>query len=90
MSASVEKSISEWKPVSELRQIDVNISGFGYSKEYIEANKLAEKKSPHRSNMITWQVCFFEPLEVMEESGVVLYRENDERIHIDEPTSFIT
>lgn len=90
MPASVEQSISEWKPVSELRQIDVNISGFGYSKDYIEANKLAEKKSPHWSNMITGRVCFFEPLEVMEESGVVLYRENDERIHIDEPTSFIT
>ncbi len=55
---------NEWRPITELRQIDHDISDYGYSKEYIEKYKLLDKKSPHASNMIKGQVDFFEPIEV--------------------------
>lgn len=43
---------SMWKPVSELRLIDKDISELGYSKKYIEKNRLLETKLSHGSNMI--------------------------------------
>lgn len=37
------KKPSEWKPISDLRIINIDISEYGYRKEYVEANKLNEK-----------------------------------------------
>ncbi|MDE5893879.1 MAG: hypothetical protein K2H45_13240, partial [Acetatifactor sp.] len=60
------QTISEWRPVSELKQVSENISAFGYVKEYIGEHRLQDNKQYHRSNKITGQVDFFEPLEVKE------------------------
>ncbi len=82
--------ISEWRPVSELRKIEQNISGFGYIKEFIDEHRLHERKSPHCSNVITGQVDFFEPIEVKEDNGTIFYRENENHIHMDVPKIFET
>ena len=90
MTTGVENAFSVWRPVSDLKHIDSNISEYGYTEEFIDAHKLREKKSLHWGNRLTGQVCFFEPLEVMESSGIVFYRENDKRVHMEESEFFQT
>lgn len=82
--------ITEWQTISELKQINEDISSFGYFKEYIEVHRLKDQKQYHCFNAITGQVDFFEPLEVKEEDGIIYYRENDSHVHMDEPESFET
>jgi hypothetical protein len=72
-----ERLITEWQPVSALREIEIDISGLGYSKEYIEKNHLSEKKSSHWINYITGQMCFYEFLELKVKTEKVYWREND-------------
>lgn len=90
MAIGYEKKITEWKPISGLRPIEKNISGFGYNKEFIDANNLRDKKFSHETNCITGQVNFYEPLEVKEEGGEVYFRENDGYVYMDVPETFKT
>ena len=90
MTNDSEKIISEWRPVSELRMIEENISEFGYSKKFIDENGLNGRKSPHCSNGLSGRVNFFEPIEVKEDGGEVFFRENEERKHMEEPEIFQT
>ncbi len=90
MVNDITRAIFEWRPVSELRQVEENISSFGYVKEFIDEHKLHEKKSPHVTNGITGQVNFFEPIELKENSSIIFYRENDNYIQMDKPEKFDT
>lgn len=89
MAADFEKNKSEWRPISELRAIEQDISSLGYVKEYIKANKLRKKKTPRVSSS-SGQVDFLEPLEVKEEGGEVFYRENDHHEYAGVPETFET
>lgn len=80
--------IFEWRPDSELKQIEENISEFGYSKEFITKNRLYDKKSLHMSNMKTEQADSFELINVKEDCGVVFYCENEKRVHMKKPEVF--
>lgn len=80
----------DWKPVTELKQIEEDISSFGYTKKYIDEYRLHDMKSPHGTNGITGQVDFFEPLEVKEQDGEIFYRENENHIHMEKPEIFRT
>ena len=83
------KHISEWKPVSELRSVEKNISYFGYKKEFIQSHRLQETKSCRRASL-TGVMNFHEPIEVKSENGIVYYRENDNHIHRNVPVYFDT
>ncbi len=83
------KVVSEWRPFSALRQVDKDISDFGYSVEYAEKNGLFEKKRFQGAN-INKRVSFFEPLEVKVEDGEIYYRENDNCVHFKIPETFET
>ena len=82
--------ITEWKSISELREIPRDISQMGYKKEYIERKRLADTKFPYWSNMITGTVNFFEPLEVKEFGENVMWRVNEDHVHADVPEVFET
>lgn len=90
MDIAKKIKISEWRPVSELKQIEENISGFAYSKKFIDENSLCDKKSLHVGNMMTGRINFFEPIEVREDGGVVFYRENEKHTHMEKPKIFKT
>ncbi len=81
---------SEWKPFSELRPIQENISGLGYNKEYIEEHKLNETKIFHCSNLITGVMNYFEPLEVMVEGNEIFWRYNENAVLVGAPEVFET
>ena len=81
---------NEWRPITELRQIDHDISDYVYSKEYIEKYKLLEKKSPHVSEMIKGRVNFFEPIEVAEIDGEIVFKEHNDCLEKMIPDSFTT
>ena len=89
MAVNYTKNKPEWRPISELRTVEQDISEFGYVKEYIDANKLYRKKSSC-SRMSSGQVDFFEPLEVKTECGEVFYREKDHHKYVDVPETFET
>lgn len=85
--------VSDWKPVSVLKQIDHSIADLGYSIEYARASGLeAEKEASWTSYQPEERVCYFEPLEVKEENGIVWFRENDSIPYVEarEPESFQT
>ena len=81
---------SKWRSITNLRTVEKNISGFGYSKEYAKDNKLHRKKSPRSSDSKTGLVNFDEPLEVKEENGEIFYREKDNHVREDVPETFET
>ena len=81
---------SEWKPISELRPVERDISDFGYKKEYIEAHGLNETKVSHWSSSFTGIVNYFEPIEVRLKNGAVYFRLNENHIHMEEPVFFDT
>lgn len=86
----IAENLSVWRPVSELKQIEENISGFGYSKEFIDKNRLHDKKNLYMRNLVSGQVAFFEPIKVREDGGVVYYCENEEHVHIEKTKVFET
>ena len=91
MAVNYMKNKSEWRSIFELRTVEQDISEFGYVKEYIDANKLYDKKSSRsNSNMLSGQVNFSEQLEVKEEGGEVFYREKAHHVREDEPETFET
>lgn len=45
MADGLSRTISEWRPVAELKQVKEDISAFGYSKEYIAEHRLEDKNS---------------------------------------------
>lgn len=81
---------SEWKPFSELRTVQQDISELGYKKEYIEEHKLEETKIFHCGNMINGVMSFFEPLEVKAEGSKIFWRYNENHAHADVPDVFET
>lgn len=81
---------SEWKPFSELRPVQQNISSFGYNKEYIEEHKLNETKIFHWGNLSTGVMNYLEPLEVMAEDNEIFWRYNENHVHMDKPEVFET
>lgn len=84
------KFTSEWRPFSELRLIPQNISSLGYKKEYIEEHNLKATKIYHWGNLITGVTCYFEPLEIKADGNGILWRYNENHIHMDEPERFET
>lgn len=80
---------TEWRPISELKLIDKDISSFGYPIDFIKANKLHRKKSPHVSRS-TGQISFYELLEVRERNGQVYFRENNNYERLEKPKKFET
>ncbi len=80
--------VSEWKPFSELKHIQKNISSLGYRKEYVEEHNLEKMRIFNWSSQHS--ICFFEPLEVTADGYEILYRENENRIHYDVPEAFGT
>ena len=89
MQDTTGKHISEWKPVSELRPVEKDISYFGYKKEYIQAHRVKETKRYHCASS-AGGINFFEPIEVKSENGIVYYRENDNHVHRVVPEYFDT
>lgn len=81
---------TDWLPFSRLRQIETDISEFGYCKEFIEKNRLYEKKEWHREHSMTGVVNFFEEMEVKEEGGEIFYREHEKHRYMIAPKSFET
>lgn len=81
VNISKKTNISGWRPISELKQIEQNISEFGYSKEFIDKTRMYDKKTSCESDMMTGRINFFEPIEVREDGGVVFYRENEKHIY---------
>ena len=77
MKTDFKKSGTEWKPITELRAVEEDISSFGYVKEYIAANELLRKKS-------------LAAIEVKEENGEIFYREKDFHEHKGSPEKFET
>lgn len=81
---------SEWMLISELKPVEIDISDFGYKKEYIEEHGLNETKVFHWSNSTTGVMNYFEPLEVKSKDGLVYYRINENYVHMNEPDFFDT
>lgn len=81
---------TEWQPISDLTPVKEDISEYGYSAEYIEANKLKDKKDFHCSSSITGRVNYHEHLEVKQKGNTVLFRENDNYEYTDSPEKFYT
>lgn len=90
MSEEKIRHTSEWKPFSELRSVQRNISGLGYNKDYIEEHDLNETKIFHWSNMVTGVMCYFEPLEVRTDGNEILWRYNENHTHVEAPEEFET
>ena len=90
MNEDNERHLSEWRPISELRQIDNDISSLGYNKEFIDSHHLSGKKFTHASNLIAGATNYFEPIEVKEKAGTVFWRENENCTRISKPESFMT
>ena len=90
MRKKIMKVNSDWKDITELREIDTDISSFGYSREYIESNKLDRMLEPHASDEINGRVCFYEQLEVKLRNNIVMYRENYQYEYPDIPDKFAT
>ena len=90
MGEEKTRCTSEWRPFSELRAVENNISGLGYNKVYIEEHGLNETKIFNWSDMVTGVMCYFEPLEVKAEGSEILWRYNENHIHMDEPEKFDT
>lgn len=63
---------SKWRPFSELRLVQSDISCLGYNKKYIEEHGLSEMESFYGGNMITGVECYYEPLEVKTEGNEIL------------------
>lgn len=89
MSNKKGRFVSDWRPVSELRRVEQDISDWGYQKKYIRASKLDEKK------YYCWgcegkEMCLIEPLEVDMQENTVYYRENETRFNRDIPEVFDT
>lgn len=83
--------VSDWYPISMLRPIEEDISFAAYTNEYINANKLKEKKRANCSSEVpVYHACFFEPIEVQEKDCEILWRENDDLEHSRAPKSFVT
>ena len=84
------KHTSEWRPISELRHVQSDISLLGYNKEFIEEHGLNETKSFHWGSMSTGVMCYFEPLEVRANGDEILWRYNENHAHMDVPEQFET
>ena len=82
MRIDSENYMYDWRSISELRQIEEDISSFGYSKEFIAANTWLEKKKARSSSAITGRTAFRELLEVKEEDGSVFYREMENPVRL--------
>ncbi len=83
--------VSDWYPISMLNPIEENISSAAYTNEYINANRLKEKKRANCSSEVpVFHACFFEPIEVQEKDGEILWRENDDLEHKEAPERFDT
>lgn len=86
----MDKYVSEWKPITELKSVEEDISSFGYDKEYIRLSKIDKRKDLHGVRCLTGQTCFFEPLEIKVVDGQIFYRENDTHVHREVPKTFET
>jgi hypothetical protein len=82
--------INKWRPVSELRPIEKDISNLGYKKHFADVHELAKDKYKVWSSMNNGTACFYEPLELKEENGELFYRENAETEFAEEIESFET
>lgn len=83
--------VSDWYPISMLNSIEENISSATYTNEYINKNRLKEKKRANFSSEVpVFHACFFEPIEVQEKDGEILWRENDDFEHGKTPERFDT
>lgn len=89
MSKVIEHK-SEWKPFSDLRTVQHNISKLGYKKQYIDKYKLEETKIPYCRNICTGVINFFEPLEVKKEDNKIFWRYNESLSHFNIPKTFET
>lgn len=81
---------SKWRPFSELRLVQSDISCLGYNKKYIEEHGLSEMESFYGGNMITGVECYYEPLEVKTEGNEILWRHNENYIFEGAPEKFET
>lgn len=88
--SKIENFISNWKPVSELKTIEKDISSFGYNKEFVDKYKLNEKKKSNSHSFISGKTCFEEYLEVKQKNGEFYYRENGNLTFMEIPTLFET
>ena len=89
MSKKEDRFVSEWKPFSELKRIPDDISELGYRREYIDEHKLEETKVFHWGSA-EGAVCFYEPIEVKKEGDDILWRVNENHVHMDVPEEFET
>lgn len=90
MAKNKDEFVSEWNPMSSLRPASNDISGYAYSKEYINSHRLSDFKFPHASNGITGQVNYFEPLEVKIIDDELYYRVNEAHFNMTMPDYFET
>lgn len=81
---------SKWRPFSELRLVQSDISCLGYNKKYIEEHGLSEMESFYGGNMITGVECYYEPFEVKTEGNEILWRHNENYIFEGAPEKFET
>lgn len=83
-----EKPVAEWRPVSELRIVEKDISGYGYYKAIDDS--LESEEEQWCSYYSSGQVILSESLEVKEENGTVYFRENSHHLYRDIPETFQT
>ena len=89
MTIDAKQYRNDWKSILELKQIEVDISDFAYSKEFIEKNKLDEIKSL-RDGYWDGSVNFFELIEVKKIDDSVFYRETSDINNFEIPNVFET
>ena len=77
--ALVKGHTAEWQPISALRPVDMDISDYAYSKEYIAKHNLLDAKRPLWTNTRDGRINFYEPIEVMAMDGKVFFRINENR-----------
>lgn len=90
MSIDMKEHEHTWRPIRELKQVDEDISSWGYSKEFIASNKELRNKQDSWLTYQTGRMNFREPLEVKAIDGEVYFREMDERDMPKVPEKFDT
>ena len=87
---SRKRHVSEWRPFSELNSIKQNISDWRYPKEYIKKRNLEETRFIQGFHPQTGVMFCFEPIEIKAFGEEIIWRENENHVHMDVPDTFET
>lgn len=79
-----------WRPISELREVEADISMFAYAADSKEAKRMVDEEGAEVVSRGYGQVNVYEPLEINLDGDTVVYREGGPSLWHETPETFET